>query len=161
MVISVMYRLDDEIEYPNRKSTRLKGYSYRTPGYYFVTICAYKKECLFWSGGKLNQFGKIAKDAVNQIPLHAPGTHVDRFVIMPNHVHMILVLENEENDLSVVVGQYKAYVSKQLHGILPNKQVWQVSFHDHKIRNRKQYEKIWMYIENNPQKWEMDCFYLE
>jgi hypothetical protein len=53
------------------------------------------------------------------------------------------------------------YRYNRIHEILPGEEVWQVSFHDHKIRNQKQYEKIWTYIENNPKKWEMDCFYME
>ena len=139
----------------------MKGYSYRTPGYYFVTICVHEKQCMFWTGGMLNPLGKIAEHAMCEIPVHAPGVQVDHFVIMPNHIHMILVLNDERNDLSVVVGQYKAYVSKRIHDFLPGKRVWQISFHDHKIRNQKQYEKIWMYIENNPKKWELDCFYVK
>ena len=156
---SAMYRHNDQKEYPKRKGPRLKGYNYHTPGYYFVTICTHEKQCLFWSGGKLNQFGKIADDAVAEISLHGPGVKVEKFVVMPNHIHMIVILENDQQDLSVVIGQYKAYVSKQIHAFLPERKIWQVSFHDHKIRSQSQYEKIWMYIENNPKKWEMDCFY--
>ena len=139
----------------------MKGYSYRTPGYYFVTICTHEKQCIFWSEGELNPWGIIAFNAVKEIQIHAPGVRVDQFVVMPNHVHMILVLEDERNDLSVVVGQYKAYVSKHIHAFQPQKRVWQISYHDHKIRNQTQYEKIWMYIENNPKQWKLDCFYLE
>ena len=161
VVIATMYQYNDQIEYPNRKSPRMKGYSYCTPGYYFVTICIHEKQCLFWSGGKLNEFGKVAHEAVRKIPDHAPGVKIDKYVIMPNHVHMILILENDCHDLSVVIGQYKAYVSKIIHKAFPNKKIWQASFHDHKIRNQKQYEKIWLYIENNPIKWNLDCFYVE
>ena len=156
-----MYRYNDQKEYPNRKCPRLKGYNYRTPGYYFVTICTHEKQCLFWSGGKPNSFGKIASDAVGEISCHAPGVKVEKFVVMPNHIHMIVILENDQQDLSVVMGQYKAYVSKKIHEFLPERKIWQVSFHDHKIRNQSQYEKIWIYIENNPKKWKMDCFYKE
>ena len=156
-----MYRYYDEKEYPKRKSPRLKGYSYRTPGYYFITICTHEKKCLFWSNSQCNHLGKIAFDAVCEIPHHAPEVKVDKFVIMPNHVHMIIVLENDKTDLSVVIGQYKSFVSKKIHGFLKNDKIWQTSFHDHKIRNQKQYEKIWLYIENNPIKWNLDCFYVE
>lgn len=156
-----MYRYQDQIEYPNRKSPRLRGYSYNTPGYYFVTICTEQKKCLFWSGGQLNGSGKIAQDAIRQIACHASGVTIDKYVVMPNHIHMIVILQNDQHDLSVLIGQYKAYVSKQIHEYLPNTKIWQISFHDHKIRNQKQYEKIWTYIENNPQKWKTDCFYAE
>ena len=156
-----MYRYNDKKEYPRRKNTRAKGYSYRTPGYYFVTICTKNRKCLFWENLELNEIGKIAFNAIFKIPEHAPGMQVDKFVVMPNHVHMILVLENDQQDVSVVIGQYKSYVSKKIHDLFPNEEIWQVSFHDHKIRNQNQYEKIWNYIENNPKKWEMDCFYIE
>jgi REP element-mobilizing transposase RayT len=156
-----MYRYNDQKEYPKRKSPRAKNYNYRTPGHYFVTICTKNHKCLFWDGLKQNQMGQIAYDAVAKIDTHASGVKAEKFVVMPNHIHMIIVLENDRQDLSVVIGQYKAYVSKRIHEILPGEEVWQVSFHDHKIRNQKQYEKIWTYIENNPKKWEMDCFYME
>ena len=51
-------------------------------------------------------------------------------------------------------------VTRQIHEINPGMDVWQRSFHDHVIRNQKQYEKIWEYIENNPLKWDEDCFYI-
>ena len=116
---------------------------------------------MFWNNGELNTFGKLAADAVKEISHHASGVKVDKFVVMPNHIHMILVLEGYESDLSVIIGQYKAYVSRKIHSHRKQEKIWQVSFHDHKIRNQKQYEKIWTYIENNPQKWKLDCFYIE
>ena len=156
-----MYRYNDQIEYQKRKNPRLKGYDYDTPGYYFVTICTHEKKCLFWSNGELNQLGKIAADAVENIPNHAIGVKVDKFIVMPNHVHLILILENKQNNLSVVIGQYKAYVSKKIRLFRKMSEIWQVSFHDHIIRNQKQYEKIWLYIENNPLQWKLDCFHVE
>ena len=155
-----MKEMYDLVRYPNRKNPRLKGYNYATPGYYFLTICTDGKRCLFWNNGKCNDLGIIASQAVKEIPLHTSTVKIDKYVIMPNHVHMIVVLEDKITNLSVVIGQYKSYVSKKIHEIKSDLKVWQVSFHDHKIRNQKQYEKIWMYIENNPIQWELDCFYI-
>jgi hypothetical protein len=66
----------------------------------------------------------------------------------------------EKNDVAVIIGQYKTSVTKRIRQNKPGFQVWQRSFHDHVIRNQAGYEKIWTYIDNNPLKWDEDCFYL-
>jgi len=80
---------------------------------------------------------------------------------MPNHVHLILILENGEKnpDVPLIIGQFKRGVTKEIRSIFAEMEVWQRSFHDHVIRNQAGYEKIWEYIENNPLMWEKDCFY--
>ena len=154
-------RSDPDDRLPVRKNPRLRGYNYATPNYYFVTICTHNRKCLFWSDGKRNNLGQIAHDAVMQIPVHFPKNRVDQFVIMPNHIHMILVVEPGGVDTSVVVGSYKSYISREIHRFCPQLKLWQVSYHDHGIRNQKQYERIWSYIDTNPMRWEKDCFYVE
>ena len=151
----------DEERFPKRKSPRIPGYDYATPNYYFITICTHEKNCIFWSGGKLNTFGQIAFDAAMQISAHFPGNRVDSFVVMPNHIHMILVVEPGGTDATVVIGQYKSQVSKEIHKIDPNRKIWQTSFHDHGIRNYRQYQHIREYIETNPMRWKEDCFFVE
>ena len=151
----------DEERFPKRKSPRIPGYDYATPNYYFITICTHEKNCIFWSGGKLNTFGQIAFDAAMQISAHFPGNRVDSFVVMPNHIHMILVVEPGGTDATVVLGQYKSQVSKEIHKIDPKRKIWQTSFHDHGIRNYRQYQHIREYIETNPMRWKEDCFFVE
>ena len=151
----------NEERFPNRKSPRIPGYDYATPNYYFLTICTHNMKCLFWTDGKLNRLGRIAYDTVMEIPHHFPKNHVERIVIMPNHIHMILVVEPGGADTSVVVGSFKSYVARIVHGSDPQLKVWQTSYHDHVIRNQLQYERIWIYIESNPMRWEKDCFYVE
>ena len=151
----------DEDRFPTRKSPRIPGYDYATPNYYFITICTYEKKCIFWSKGKLSRFGQIAYDAAQQIPAHFPKNRVDSFVIMPNHIHMILVVEPGGTDATVVMGQYKSQISKEIHKSDPQRKVWQTSFHDHGIRSHRQYQRIRSYIETNPMRWEKDCFYVE
>ena len=114
----------DEERFPKRKSPRIPGYDYATPNYYFITICTHEKNCIFWSGGKLNTFGQIAFDAAMQISAHFPGNRVDSFVVMPNHIHMILVVEPGGTDATVVIGQYKSQVSKEIHKIDPKRKIW-------------------------------------
>ena len=151
----------DEERFPKRKSPRIPGYDYATPNYYFITICTHEKNCIFWSGGKLNTFGQIAFDAAMQISAHFPGNRVDSFVVMPNHIHMILVVEPGGTDATVVIGQYRSRVSKEIHKIDPKRKIWQASFHDHGIRNYRQYQHIREYIETNPMRWKEDCFFVE
>ena len=147
-------------EYPQRKNPRIKGYDYATPGYYFVTICTYEKMRYFGMPQRLNALGKLAQKAFSQIPEHFQGVHVDKFVVMPNHVHAIIVIEEYGVSLSTIVGAYKSYVTREVHKIKPDIKLWQVSFHDHGIRDQRGYEKIWEYIDTNPLKWESDCFYV-
>ena len=112
----------------------------------------------------MNSFGKIAEGCLKKIPEIYLNIELDKYVVMPNHIHGIFVVKSEKteaglDDLSAILGQYKMSVTKKIRSMEPEMQVWQRSFHDHVIRNQAGYEKIWMYIENNPLKWEEDCFY--
>ena len=146
--------------FPSRKNPRMSSIDYTSPNHYFVTVCTHGKVCIFGNPGQLNHLGQIAADAIANIPNHFPGVRIDKYVVMPNHIHTIIVLDGHDTNLSVVVGLYKSHVTKQIHAIFPNLKVWQSSFHDHVIRNQRSYEKIWNYIEGNPSKWEDDCFYI-
>lgn len=152
------------MEYSNRKSPRIPEYDYSTPNYYFITICTHNKECIFGKPGRLNTYGKIAEDNLLKIPDLFPSITIEKYVVMPNHIHAIFVVtdsvDNKLKDLSVILGQYKMSVTKQIRKLEPECVIWQRSFHDHVIRNQKSYEKIWTYIENNPLKWDEDCFFV-
>ena len=152
---------ESQEKFQKRKNPRLSGYDYSTPNYYFITICTHEKQCIFGKPSKLNKLGKIAEKGLNRIADHFPGVFVDKYVVMPNHVHAIIVLEDSSVTLPVVIGQYKAFVTKSIHAFLPDQVVWQTSFHDHIIRNQHSYEKIWSYIETNPNQWNEDCFHIE
>ncbi len=87
------------------------------------------------------------------------------YVIMPNHIHMIIEIHRENGSMwastptqsvSQLIKSFKILVTKQIGFSL-----WQRSFHDHIIRNEQEYEKIWEYIATNPLKWEEDCFYIK
>ncbi len=152
------------MEFPKRKSPRIPDYSYSTPNYYFITICTHNKLCIFGNPGKLNFYGKIAEEHLKLISELHKNIRIDKFVVMPNHIHCFFIIQPEHgcdgiHDLSVVIGQYKMSVTKKIRQMEPDMEVWQRSFHDHIIRNQKSYEKIWQYIEDNPLKWEEDCFY--
>ena len=118
-----------------------------------------KKSCIFGEPRQLNTFGRIARDAFSLIQDHFSDIRVDKFVVMPNHVHAIMEVLTGQNDLSMAVGHYKAFITKKIRKIQPGYVVWQVSFHDHIIRNREDHRRIWNYIDGNPQNWEKDCFF--
>lgn len=152
------------MDLPKRKSPRIPGYDYSIPNYYFITICAYNKECFFGYPGALNEYGRFAEENLLKIPELNPKIKLDKYVVMPNHIHGIFIVTSEDmekglDDLTTAIGQYKMSVTKKIRSIEPEKKVWQRSFHDHVIRNQKGYEKIWTYIENNPLKWCEDCFF--
>ena len=145
--------------YYSRKSARIPNYDYSSCNYYFVTICTHNRQCIFGSGEKLSELGEIAKRGILNLSHHYNGVRVDHYVVMPNHVHLIIILEEKAPNLNQIIAQYKSGVSRQIHNICPNITVWQRSYHDHIIRNQISYEKIRNYIDGNPLKWKEDCFY--
>ena len=154
-----MEQLDDRFH--SRVNPRLRRYDYAQPGYYFVTICTHEKKCFFGMPGSLNRRGRCAEAGLREIGTHFPGVSVDQYVVMPNHVHAILVLPGGGAKLPVVIGQFKSAVTRMVREFDPGRALWQTSFHDHVIRNQADYQRIWSYIEANPMRWMDDCFYVE
>lgn len=158
------------MELPKRKQIRAKGFDYSEAGAYFVTICTENKKCLLGTvvgediilphyRVQLSRYGKIVDNAIRNISAHYENITVDKYVVMPNHVHLILMFENSGRiisapTLSTVIGQMKRYASKEA-GI----SLWQRSYHDHIIRNEKDYSEIYQYIESNPARWAEDKYY--
>jgi REP element-mobilizing transposase RayT len=151
------------MQYYSRKPTRIPGYDYSTCNFYFITICTYEKKCIFGEPEQLNMQGKIAEEHIKRIHENYSDVNINQYVVMPNHVHMIIEVGCNANNpsISTLIGLYKAGVTKVIRQTFPQMEVWQRSFHDHVIRNQAGYEKIWTYIQNNPKKWELDCFYVQ
>ena len=149
----------DKERFPSRKNPRMRHFDYSSPNYYFVTICTWNKTYIFGKPNNLNRWGTVAESVLQEIEDHFSHARVDKYVVMPNHVHMILVLNGMCSDLPSIIGQYKSSVTRKIHETAPQQQIWQTSFHDHVIRNQKDYERIWLYIESNPQNWNKDCFF--
>lgn len=152
-------------ELPKRNFPRLKNYDYSSCGGYFITICTKEKRNYFWcsvgatigrpKNVELSPYGQIAEEAINKIPEIYPSVRLDGYVIMPDHIHLLLVVCSDEfgrpmvaPTMSRVVKQTKGYVTKRI-----GKSIWQKLFVDHIIRNREDYEKHLRYIKNNPIKW--------
>ena len=148
------------MEYHSRKPTRIPNYDYSSANYYFITICTWNHKCIFGQPNDLNETGEIVKKHIHQLSDYYQSVSVDKFVVMPNHIHMILVLNEERNpSVSQIIALFKTGVTKELRKKSPEFKVWQRSFHDHIIRTQASYEKIWLYIEANPMNWDKDCFY--
>ena len=164
------------MEYPIRKEHRLKNYDYSQCGAYFITICTKDRKYFFWNnydilnvgaafGGpygkiSLTEYGKIVKNELKKIPLIYPDVvFIPKFVIMPNHIHLIIVLNTySENGppkaaptVGSIINKFKGTVSKKC-----GFHVWQKSFYDRVIRNEHEYNAFWKYIETNPMNWESD-----
>lgn len=143
--------------HPERKANRIPKYDYSTPNYYFVTICTHEKQCIFGSVENLNGYGQIAAELLLKIPEHFPNAAMDKYVVMPNHIHAIIILRDapaeHRKSLSIILGQYKAAVSQKLHRSMPGRKIWQKSFHDRVIRSEQGYLEAWRYIDENPVRW--------
>jgi len=151
----------DTDRFPSRKHPRLKHFDYSSPNYYFITICTWNKLCIFGNPHRLSPWGIIAESVLLEIEKHFSGVKIEKYVIMPNHIHMILVLEDANPGLPQIIGQYKSSVTRKIHETAPQQIIWQTSFHDHVIRTQKDYERIWLYIASNPQNWNKDCFFVD
>ncbi|MEG1125543.1 MAG: transposase [Oscillospiraceae bacterium] len=155
---------------PKRKSARLQGYEYSQNGAYFITICTKNKSKLLSDicrgGALLRPLGTIVALEIESLSSRF-NISIDKYVIMPNHIHLIATVTRAEQSpaptISDIVCALKSVTTKianeQDNTI--GRQIWQRSFHDHVIRNKPSYEKIWQYIDTNPLKWQDDCFYCE
>lgn len=160
---------------PHRKQLRLKEYDYSQEGYYFITICTQNRKCVLSkiideinskSVGancvrpitRLSKIGQIIDKEINKISKIYDNIFIDEYVIMPNHIHLIIEIENGRTQfaptISQIIKQYKGSITKQL-----NYNIWQKSFYEHIIRNEKEYYMIKQYIQYNPLNWKKDKYY--
>ena len=150
-----------EKNYFTRKNPRLRDYNYALGGYYFITICTENKKSFFGEivedKIQLNEIGKLAYGNIEKLEEIYNTIKIDKFVVMPNHIHMILIID-KETDLTVsrIIKQYKEWITKTI-----KKSIWQKSYYDHIIRNEKDYYRIWKYIDENELKWSLDKYYNE
>ena len=158
---------------PQRKKNRLDNYDYSENGAYFITICIKNKHEMLGRidvGAinnrpqiQLSEYGIIVDASIKLISIHYPQIEVDKYVIMPNHIHIILFINNDDvngrlliapTSVSIVVKEFKRHVSKQIGFSL-----WQKSFYDHIIRDKQDYQTKWNYIDKNTEKWAEDEYY--
>lgn len=172
----------------NRHSLRMKGYDYSLEGAYFVTIAAFQRVCLFGKieNGQiiLNTYGEIAIDQWERLKQRFFPDEFTKFIFMPNHVHGIIHLVRgageesqvnqvqippqrpydyphvEPGSLDAIVRAYKSSVTYRINAIrgFIKPPVWQRNYYDHIIRNEREYQSIWNYVDSNSQTWSDDRF---
>ena len=168
------------MELRQRKKNRLQGYNYSRAGCYFITICARERAELFgeivhlWNtvgrddpgapSVKLSQYGQIVEKYIRSIQTAYEYAHVDKYVIMPNHIHMMIQVGRSKSGapgssrptqlIPRIVAALKRFSNREA-----GFDMWQTSYHDHIIRNEADYRRIWEYIDTNPAKWREDCYY--
>ena len=160
----------DGVEYPKRKTIRLPEFDYDT-GAYFVTICTQDRRCILSDilvGEGLappvcrqTEIGNIVEKEIQAIPERYHNVKIEKYVIMPNHIHMIVMIHADAGGASPsptlidVVRVIKSMSARKTIGA----RLWQRSYHEHVIRNELDYLEIWNYIDTNPSKWALDRYY--
>jgi putative transposase len=173
-----------EKEFPNRKSIRLKEYDYVQAGAYFVTICSSNKQSIFGrveeDAVRLNALGRVVDECWRQIPDHFANAEVDEYLIMPNHLHGIIVLECRDTihrvresssesktesfgnpiagTIPTIIRTFKAAVTRESRrlGLITGEKLWQGGYFERIIRNKDSMMKAREYIVNNPLRWSLD-----
>ena len=149
------------MEQKNRKRNRLEDYDYSQNGAYFITICTRDRRKILSEivGDDAHivpkPYGQIAEKYIRNVP------EIEKYVIMPDHIHMIIQLDNgsmwastptdvktTKNKISTIVRSVKTLTTKEI-----GHSIFQRSYYDHVIRNQQDYNEVWEYIENNPAKW--------
>jgi putative transposase len=167
------------------ESARLRGWDYRSPGWYFVAICARGHICIFGniSGGqvRLSPSGEVADSELRNLRHHYVNVSIDCFIVMPNHIHAMVVIGGQHRhspnletrteplpgngpilippkagSLSAIVRSYKAGVTRCCHEMGLKNFAWQPGFYDHIVRANTPLQSIRNYIEQNQSNWSHD-----
>ena len=170
-----------------RRSVRLPGFDYTHPVAYFVTVCAYRRECLFGkvAGGNvvLNHLGRLAHEEWAYTKIIRPEVQLDEFVIMPNHIHGIITMQRssrsvgahgrapllpsgnallfrQARSLGSLIAGFKSAATKRINQSrhTPGQPVWQRNYYEHVIRGETDLNRIRQYIRDNPAKSTEDIY---
>ena len=168
-----------------RKGVRLEHYDYSQDGAYFVTVCTHNSvnlfgninlECRGTACCALNKCGMVVERCWLDIPNHFAHVVLDEYIIMPNHMHGIVVIQAPDTacrvptyekygkpvhgSLSTVIRSFKSAVTKQIHELSTDADnIWQRSFHERIIRHENELNRIRNYIVTNPLNWQTDEYY--
>jgi len=167
---------------PTRRTVRLKTFDYSQPGAYFLTICAHNHKCLFgraiWGQMGLNALGTIVNECWLEIPRHFPNAALAAHIVMPNHLHGIVVIRERARravplqncdvggkfgspvtgSIPTIIASFKSAVSRRIRETAgkPALRVWQRNYYEHVIRNEADFQKTCEYIRQNPAPWDFD-----
>jgi len=164
----------------NRRSIRLPEYDYSQPGAYFVTVCTQERGPLFGEvvdgAMRLNEAGRTAQACWEEIPTHFRGITVDAFVVMPNHIHGIVIITDRRGtacraptgmerfgepvagSLPTIMRSFKSAVTKRVNELrgTPGVRLWQRNFYERVIRGEEELKRARQYILDNPLRWHLD-----
>ena len=151
------------MELQTRKPNRLKNYDYSQNGAYFITICVQDRKAILSQiivgEGlappvlKLLPFGECIKEQINNLEIRYENVKIDNYVIMPNHIHILMRIENQTGGaspsptVSDIICAFKSLSTLECKKLLPIDILFQRSYHDHIIRDNIDYQQIWQYID--------------
>lgn len=150
------------MSYGPRKNIRLPDYDYSRGGAYFVTICTTERAPVFWQDflcPQLSLWGIIVEEELKAIEARFPSVRIEKYVIMPDHIHLLLTLKRQGQSpcptLGSVVGAFKSISTKRINREqgAPGEKIWQFRYYEHIIRGEKDFLTTWQYIEENPARW--------
>ena len=155
---------------PQRKNIRLKYYDYSLEGYYFITICTKNRVEMLGNINvgvalqgdpkiKLSIEGIIVNKYIEECNKKLRDVLIDEYIIMPNHVHLIIILKNgaprtAPPTIPKIINSLKSIITKEI-----GYSIWQRNYYEHVIRDEKEYLLIKQYIINNPYNWKDDKYY--
>ena len=166
--------INNKEPFPKRKPTHMKSFDYSENHRYFITICSDGKRKIFSdiSVGEglappvihLSAIGKIIEEQLLALSTRYHQIEIENHVIMPNHLHMILRLENAGGaspspTTHDIICTLKSLVTRSCRQIGYRGNIWQRSYYEHIIRNEDDYKNTWIYIDNNPARWSEDEYY--
>ncbi|MBM3130898.1 MAG: hypothetical protein FJ009_20005 [Chloroflexi bacterium] len=169
----------------HRRSTRLRGYDYSQAGAYFITLCTQSHECLFGDviegEMRLNEIGQIVIEEWSRSAEIRQEIEFDEWVVMPNHIHGIVVITTPDasarvgatgrsplqpqqprgpskRSLGSFVAGFKSAATARINALrdTPGADPWQRNYHDHIIRNEREWNAVAKYIAENPANWSTD-----
>ena len=175
-------------KFGDRKHIRLANYDYSSTGKYFITVCTEGRRCILSSikyqniaehtqlsfdsamvrrivpTVVLSDYGRIVNEQILNIPKRFSNVSVDKYVIMPNHIHMILEINKTDGEirgptLMNVICAFKSLTTIDCKKYKPIRKLFQTSFYEHIIRNKYDYQYISNYIKKNPENWRKDIFF--
>ncbi len=164
------------MELPERKLNRLCEYDYSQNGAYFITICTQDRKRILSKlvvgtpvlgcpdvRTELLWHGRIADKYIQQMGAFYSHISVDRYVVMPDHIHLLITIDQTSghprtgvptkrtSTIARFISTFKRFCNKEY-----GENIWQGRYYDHIIRNQQDYDEVWEYIENNPRKWMLE-----
>ena len=150
----------------------MRGFDYSQEAVYFVTICSHQHKCIFGEVLKTgcnnvfspSRIGELVEENFFRLPERFPEFSLIHFSLLPNHLHFLTMKNKADHDtaksVSDLVGAFKSLSDRAVRNEMSVIRIWQKSFHDHIIRDEKDFQTHWLYIEENLNNWNEDEYYI-